>query len=159
MLVYMNETWFWAVDKQRHNKKIISLEIQPIDHKTYHTSHINKVIGIVISGFLPVDNDIEKGRRIMKVGTYRAGRVMAAKEDSYTRIDVDDGKSYTYPKIAKNRLRVKGQLYFKNIEITGSKEGTERKNLRWLFYLTIGAFYFRGWRKWQRHWVRKVKKE
>lgn len=111
MLVYMNETWFWAVDKQRHNKKIMLLEIQPIDHKTYHTSHINKVIGIVISGFLPVDNDIEKGRRIMKVGTYRAGRVMAAKEGSYKRID-GDNESYAYPRLLQNRLRVKGQLYF-----------------------------------------------
>ena len=121
MLVYMNETWFWAVDKQRHNKKIISLEIQPIDHKTYHTSHINKVIGIVISGFLPVDNDIEKGRRIMKVGTYRAGRIMAARVDSYKRIDVDN-ESYTYSRLLDNRLRVKGQLYFNK-----KKERDQRK--------------------------------
>ena len=52
----------------------------------------------------------------------RAGKMVAVKEDSYKRVYADDGKSYTYPKIAENRLRVKGQLYFQNRDITGSKE-------------------------------------
>ena len=130
-------------------KKIVSLGIRPIAYKTHHTSHMHKVLGIATSRFLPVDNDIEKGGRAVKVRMDRAGRMAAAKEDSYKQVYADDGKSYTYPKIAENRLRMKGQLYFQNMEITGSKEGN----------LTIGTFYFRGWRKWQDNWVRKVRKE
>ena len=127
MLVHMDEKWFWVVVKRRHNKQIVSLGIQPIAHKTHHTSHMHKVLGIATSGFLPVDNDIEKGGRAMKVRMDRTGRMVAAKEDSYTRVYANDGKSYTYSKIAENRLRVKGQLYFQNMEITRSKEGTEKE--------------------------------
>ena len=47
-------------------KKIVSLGIQPITHKTHHTSHMHKVLGIATSGFLPGDNDIEKGGRAVK---------------------------------------------------------------------------------------------
>ena len=88
---------------------------------------MHKVLGIATSGFLPVDNDIEKGGRAVKVRMDHARRTMAAKEDRYKRIYADDGKSYTYPKIVENKLRVKGQLYFQNMEITGSKERTEKE--------------------------------
>ena len=88
---------------------------------------MHKVFGIATSGFLPVDNDIEKGGRAVKVRMDRAGRMVAAKEDSYKRVYADDSKLYTYPKTAENKLRVKGQLYFQNMEITGSKEGTEKE--------------------------------
>ena len=88
---------------------------------------MHKVLDIATSGFLPVDNDIEKLGRAVKVRMDRVGRMVAAKEDRYKRVYEDDGKSCTYPKIAENRLRVKGQLYFKNMERTGSKEGTEKE--------------------------------
>ena len=58
MLVHMDEKRFWSVVKRRHNKEIVSLGIQPIAHKTHHTSHIYKVLGIATSDFLPVDSDI-----------------------------------------------------------------------------------------------------
>ena len=57
----MDEKWFLAVVKRRHNKQIVSLGIQPIAHKTHHTSHMHKVLGITTSSFLRVDNDIKKG--------------------------------------------------------------------------------------------------
>ena len=63
--------------------KIVSLGIRPIAHKTHHTSHMHKVLGIATSRFLPVDNDIEKGERVVKVRMDGAGRMVASKEDSY----------------------------------------------------------------------------
>ena len=56
---------------------------------------MHKVLGIATSGFLPVDNDIEKGRWAVKVKMYRAGRMVTTKEDNYKRVYADDGKSYT----------------------------------------------------------------
>ena len=106
---------------------MVSLGIQPIAHTTHHTSHMHKVLGITTSSFLRVDNDIKIGERTVKVRMDRARRMVASKEDSYKRVYADDGKSCTYPKIAENRLRVKGQLYFQNMDITGSKEGTEKE--------------------------------
>ena len=62
----------------------------------------------------------------MKVRIDHAGIIVAAKEDSYKSFYKDDG-SYTYPRLPKTSLRVKGELYFKNMEITKSKEGIERE--------------------------------
>ena len=80
---------------------------------------MRKVFGIATSGFLPLDNGIEKGKWTVKVRMDRVGRMVVAKEDSHKRVYRDDGKSYTYPKIAENRLQ--------NMEITGLKEGTEKE--------------------------------
>jgi hypothetical protein len=46
-----------------------------------------------------------------------------AKKDSYKRVYQEDG-TYHYPKIPENKLRMKGEMYFESMEITGSNEGT-----------------------------------
>ena len=74
---------------------MVSLGIQPIAHKTHHTSHMHKVLGITTSSFLRVDNDIKIGERTVKMRMDRARRMVASKEDSYKRVYADDGKSYT----------------------------------------------------------------
>jgi len=86
MLVHMDEKWFWSVVKRRHNKQIVSLGIRPIAHKNHHISHMHKVLGIATTRFLPIDNDIEKRGRAVKVRMDRAGRMAEAKEDSYKKI-------------------------------------------------------------------------
>ena len=45
--------------------------------------------------FLPVDIDIEKGGRAVKVRMDREGRTVTAKEGNFKRVYADDGKSYT----------------------------------------------------------------
>ena len=70
-------------------------------------SHIHKVLGIAISGFLSIDNDIERGGQAVKGRMGRAVRIISTEEDNCKRIYVDDG-SYTCREIAENRLRVKG---------------------------------------------------
>ena len=52
---------------------------------------MHKVFGIAISGFLSVDNDIEKGGRAVKVRMGRAGRIIDTEEDNYKRVYADDG--------------------------------------------------------------------
>ena len=71
---------------------------------------MHKVLGIAISGFLAVDNDIKEGR-VVKVKMDRVVRMVATNEDSYKRVYKDDG-SYTYPILLENRLRAKCELYF-----------------------------------------------
>ena len=63
----------------------------------------------------------------MKVKMDRVVRMVATNEDSYKRVYKDDG-SYTYPILLENRLRAKCELYFKNMEIIGSKEGIEKES-------------------------------
>ena len=45
--------------------------------------------------FLPVDIDIEKGGRAVKMRMDREGRTVTAKEGNFKRVYADDGKSYT----------------------------------------------------------------
>ena len=51
--------------------------------------------------------------------------MVKATKDSYKKVYRDNG-TYHYPKIAANKLRTKGVEYFKAVEITGSKEGTDK---------------------------------
>jgi hypothetical protein len=48
-----------------------------------------------------------------------------AQRDTYKRVYKPDG-GFHYPRIDINQLRKKGELYFKSMEVTGSKEGTEK---------------------------------
>ena len=135
-------------------------------HWEFNRLHIKLIIHLTCTRFLGLQPQVfyllitisKKEGRVVKVRMDRAGRIVATKEDSYKRVYANDGKSYTYPKIAENRLRVKGQLYFQNMEITGSKEGTEKEPKMALLPYHRDIF-FGGWRKWQENWVRKVRKE
>ena len=51
----------------------------------------------------------------------RCGKLVKASKDSYSRVYAEDG-SYTYPQLPANQLRKKGEMYFENWEITGSKK-------------------------------------
>ncbi len=56
---------------------------------------------------------------------------MQAKKDSYKRVYNDDG-TYNYPRVAENIIRKKGEFYFENCEICGSrseKSGERKFNL------------------------------
>ena len=71
---------------------------------------------------------------------------MKAARDSYSRVYNDDG-TYSYSRIPQNRLRVAGQEYFENWEITGSKEVDRDGNKK--FALT--AFYVSLTMDWSYH--------
>ena len=55
----------------------------------------------------------------MLIDSTRAGRMEIAQRDTFRRVYHDNG-TYTMPVIPENRLRVRRQPYFVNMEITGS---------------------------------------
>lgn len=83
-------------------------------------------MGIASTAFAPEGNDITKGGRAFRVNLVRVGRMVPAARDTYRRVYRDDG-TYHYPQIASNRLRRKGEPYFKSMEITGSNPGTAKE--------------------------------
>ena len=80
--------------------------------------------------FVLNDNDIARGGEVIPVACVRVGRMLKAKKDTYKRV-YRENNTYHYPKIAENKLRTKGGLYFQGVELTGSSEGT-KKNPRCL---------------------------
>ena len=82
---------------------------------------------ICVTAFvLTNNNDIRLGGTAVPVSMIRVGKMVCAPKDSYKRVYKPNG-SFHYPTIAANRLRIKGQFYFKPLELTGSSEGTVKK--------------------------------
>ena len=76
----------------------------------------------MVSGFPPHENNIELGGVGVKIDLHRSGRYKEAKQDSYRRQYNKDYIKYTYQKNESNKIRIKGRLVFKTLEITGSKD-------------------------------------
>ena len=104
---------------------VTSEGVLPCDFHAQHKSHIGKEMYVAMTGYQLNGNDITKGGREFPISVARVGRRVKATKDSYKRVYKDNG-TYHYPKIAGNKLRSKGEYYFKSCEITGSSEGTEK---------------------------------
>ena len=121
----MDERCLFAI-RTRSNQKVITSEgILPYDFQAQHKSHIGKNMYIAMTGLRLNQNDITKGGQAYPVSLVRVGTMVKATKDSFKGVYKGDG-GFHYPKIISNRVRGKGNLYFKACEITGSNEGTEK---------------------------------
>ena len=66
LLAQMDEKCFFAIVTRGNNKSISSLGVEPIAQKTHHKSHIHKVTGITVTGFISLEKDLEKGGEQLK---------------------------------------------------------------------------------------------
>ena len=66
LLAQMDEKCFFAIVTRGNNKSISSLGVEPIAQKTHHKSHIHKVMGITVTGFISLEKDLEKGGEQLK---------------------------------------------------------------------------------------------
>ena len=123
MLVMNDEKWFFSLVIRSHQKCVPFYGVGPVFHHVHHRNHIEKILGLCTTAFLPFDNDFQKGRRALKIDLQRAGGLIVADRDTFRRVYRDDG-TYHYPRNPESRLRIAGQQYFQNWEITGSNEGT-----------------------------------
>ena len=83
MLVHMDEKWFFAIAVRKNNKHVPALAVCPAPNTVQHKSRIEKVMGLCTTGFLPFNNDIEKGGVLIKIDFERAGRIEKATRDTY----------------------------------------------------------------------------
>jgi hypothetical protein len=123
LFAHNDEKWIYTIVVRTHNKCVPVLGVFPVKQSVHHKSHIEKILALATTGFAPHNNNIEKGGVAHKISLTRAGRMQKAKKDSYKRFYQEDG-TYHYPKIPENKLRMKGEMYFESMEITGSNEGT-----------------------------------
>ena len=127
VLIHMDEKWFYAVVTRSNCKILTSIGLEPADYYAQHKNHIGKEMYVVVTAFvLTNDNDIRKGGVAIPIACVRVGRMRKAQYNTYRRVYKEDG-SHHYPKIPENQLRKEGEEYFKNVELTGSNEGTDKK--------------------------------
>lgn len=120
MSVHLDEKWFYCLVVRSFNKLVPYFGISPTYHNQHTKNSAEKILCISTVGFLPKDNDPRKGGRSFLLDFTRAGQYEIANCDTYRRVYRDDG-TYSMPRIPANRLRTRGQEYFVDTEITGSR--------------------------------------
>ena len=99
----MDEKWFWSIVVRRNLKCIPVLGIEPVQHGVQHKSHLDKMMGIASTGFIPTNNDITKGGVAHLVSLTCVGKSEKAVRNTYKRVYKPDG-TYHYPKVQSNVL-------------------------------------------------------
>ena len=125
VMVHMDEKWFYGLVSRYFCKSLTSIGLMPQNSYVHHKNHIDKYMYVVVTACVLNDNDFEKGGKAERVSCIRVGKYVEAKKDTYKRVYRENG-TYHYPKIKENRLRVKGNQYFKSFELKGSKEGSKK---------------------------------
>ena len=124
--VQMDEKWFYGLVSRMFQKSIPMYGIEPDAIHIHNKNHIAKLMFIVVTAFAPFDNNFSKGGRGYKVCCDRVATFATAKQTSYKWFFAEGSTRYTKPKEDWNISRRKGETYLKSINITGSKEGTEK---------------------------------
>ncbi len=123
--LHMDEKWFHAIRTRCNCKVLTSIGLDQADYYAHHKNYVGKCMYIVVTAYVPFNNDITKGGIAVPVACIRAGRMIRAQKNTYKRVYAADG-TYTMPAIPENQLRHEGQYYFKSLEVTGSTLGTEK---------------------------------
>lgn len=126
VLMHMDEKWFYAIRNRTNTKVLTEIGLMPHDYHCQHKSHIHKIMYVVATAFVLNNNDIQQGGVCVPISCIRVGKMIPAMKDSYKRVYNNDG-SYGFPKLPENLVRKKGNLYWKNLELTGSNEGSLKK--------------------------------
>ena len=122
----MDEKWFWSIVVRRNLKYVPFLGIETVQHAVQHKFHLDKIMGIASTAFVPQNNNMEAGGDVHLVSWTRIGQMVKAKKLVQKSLQNDGTASYHYPAVPENILREKGQFYFKGMGITGSSNGTTK---------------------------------
>ena len=126
VLIHMDEKWFYAVRTRTNCKVLVSIGLEGKNYYAHHKSHIGKEMYVACTAYVLCNgNNVTAGGKAVPIACVRVGKMVRAKKDSYKRVYNADG-TYGYPQVEANKLRSKGELYFKGLELNGSSEGTEK---------------------------------
>lgn len=124
LLVHLDEKWFYGM-LLRHAKVCEALGLEKTHLYAQHKSHITKVLMLAVVG-IAFEDSLENGGIGVRLGIHRAEAAKVAQKcQNETHIDPETGK-VTYPSVANGgkQLRAKGDVYFVDVEVTGSTSGT-----------------------------------
>ena len=119
LLVHFDEKWFWGLVLRKSAKACKEIGLDPHVFRAYHKLHIEKVMGVAVTGYA-YENNVENGGVGLKLGLYRAEAAMVAKKQQRQATKDEDGKV----RYDGDIVREKGDIYFKDCTVTGSDPGT-----------------------------------
>ena len=127
LLVHLDEKWFYGL-LLRHAKVCEALGLEKTHLYAQHKNHITKVLMLAVVG-IAFEDSLENGGIGVRLGIYRAEAAkIAGKRQNEARVDPESGKvSYPKEENGGTKIRDKGDVYFKDVEVTGSTSGTSSK--------------------------------
>lgn len=123
--VHMDEKWFFAVRTRTNCKELVSIGLEGNNYYVQHKSHIGKEMYVVVTAFVPNENDMTKGGKAIPIACIRCGKLVTAAKTTYKRVYKPNGK-FHYPHIDGNESRIEGNQYFECYELSGDSEGTKK---------------------------------
>jgi len=124
LLVHLDEKWFYGM-LLRHAKVCKVLGLKAPHLYAQHKSHITKVLMMAVVG-IAFEDSLENGGTGVRLGIWRAEAAKVAQRvTNKAHRDPETGR-VTYPSAANGgmQLREKGDVYFVDVEVTGSTSGT-----------------------------------
>jgi hypothetical protein len=134
--IHFDEKWFYGWVSRATAKKCEQLGIERTHTYLYHKCHIEKVMGVAITGFA-FDTNIENGGRATKIGFYRVQAARVAKRTQRESRKDEDGRTRYDGQI----IREKGDVYLVECNVTGSDHGTSDKPQFALLDLFMGHLF------------------
>ena len=114
-----DEKWFYGWVSRCNAKMCEALGIEKSHTYLYHKCHINKVMAVAFTAFA-FDSSVENGGHGVKIGLYRVQAARVAQRDvRESRIDENGSRRYD-----GSIVRIKGDAYLVDCNVTGSDEGT-----------------------------------
>lgn len=120
--IHYDEKWFYGWVNRCNAKMCELLGLEKTHTYLYHKNHIEKVMAVAFTGYA-FDSHVENGGHGLKLGLFRvqAARIAQKRQRESTR-DEDGNIRYNGP-----ILRMKGDAYLVDCNVTGSDEGTSDK--------------------------------
>jgi hypothetical protein len=114
-----DEQWFYGWVSRCNAKMCEVLGIEKTHTYLYHKCHINKVMAVAFTAFA-FDCSVENGGHGLKIGLYRVQAARVSQRDvRESRLDENGSRRYD-----GEIVRMKGDAYLIDCNVTGSDEGT-----------------------------------
>ena len=122
--VHFDEKWFYALVARNNAKCCPENGVRKSFSSVHHKSHVAKVMCIAVCGFA-FDGDVEDGGEGLKICFDRCQAARVAERTQWEmQVDPETGKKVANK--TKEPLRQAGDVWFQDVNVTGSDEGNSK---------------------------------
>ena len=105
----MDEKWFYAVRTRSNWKEFTSIELEGNNYHVQHKNHVGKEMYIVVTAFVPNENNMTKAGKEIPISCIRCGKLRTIEKTTYKCVYKEDGMFHN-PHIPGNESKWAGTL-------------------------------------------------